>query len=107
MTLTRYQGSRFEANLSGFAKQADDLVVLEKRSAKTGSTATELTWVPQNRDTSVQIYGGSVRMTAYITHRLEAQLQYTHEVHKPEIGEWIAYRPNDFIDLNVYLSFTG
>ena len=101
VTLTRYQGRRFEANLSGFAKRADDLVVLEKRSAKTGSTATELTWVPQNRDTSVQIFGGSVSITAYITNRLEAQLQYTHEVHKPEIGEWIAYRPNDFIDLNV------
>ena len=100
VTLTRHQGRRFEANFSGFAKQVDDLVVLEKPSAKTDRTSTELTWVPQNRDTTVQIFGGSVSMTAYITNRMEAQIRYTHELHKPEIGEWIAYRPNDIVDLN-------
>lgn len=100
VTLTRHQGRRFEANFSGFAKHVEDLVVLEKPSAMTGRTSTELTWVPQNRDTSVQIFGGSVSITAYIMDRMEAQIRYTHEVHKPEIGEWIAYRPNDFVDVN-------
>ena len=105
VTLTRHQGRRFEANFSGFAKQVEDLVVLEKLSTNSGSTPIELAWVPLNRDTSVQIFGGSVSMTAYITNRLEAQIQYTHEVHKPKIGEWIAYRPNDFIDLNAIFHF--
>lgn len=100
VTLTRHQGRRFEANFSGFAKQVEDLVVLEKPSAKTGRTSTGLTWVPQNRDTTVQIFGGSVSITAFIMNRMEAQIRYTHEVHKPEIGEWIAYRPNDIVDLN-------
>ena len=100
VTLTRHQGRRFEANFSGFAKQVEDLVVLEKLSADTGGAATELTWVPQNSERSVHIFGGSVSMTAYLSNRLEARIQYTHEVHKPEIGEWIAYRPNDLVDLN-------
>ena len=103
VTLTRHQGRRFEANFSGFAKQVEDLVVLEKSSTNSGSAAAELSWVPQNRDTSVQIFGGSVGVTAYITNRFEAQVRYTHEVHKPEIGEWIAYRPNDLVDLNATL----
>ena len=101
VTLTRHQGRRFEANLSGFAKQIEDLVVLENLSTNSASAAKELTWAPQNRDTSVRIFGGSLGMTAFIANRLEAQVQYTHEVHKPEDGEWIAYRPNDFIDLNL------
>lgn len=101
VTLTRHQGKRFEANLSGFAKQIEDLVVLENLSTNSASAAKELTWAPQNRDTSVRIFGGSLGMTAFIANRLEAQVQYTHEVHKPEDGEWIAYRPNDFIDLNL------
>ena len=101
VTLTRHQGRRFEANFSSFAKQVEDLVVLEKPSTRTGTTSSELTWVPQNREKRVQIFGGSVSMTAYITNRLEAQIRYTHEVHKPETGEWLAYRPNDLVDLNV------
>ena len=100
VTLTRHQGRRFEANFIGFAKQVEDLVVLEKLSTDTGGAVTELTWVPQNRERSVHIFGGSASITAYITNRLEARIQYTHEVHKPEIGEWIAYRPNDLVDLN-------
>ena len=105
VTLTRHQGRRFEANFSGFAKQVDDLVVLENISTGSGSAAPELTWLPQNRDTSVRIFGGSLGVTAHITNRLEAQVQYTHEVHKPEVGEWIAYRPNDLIDLNIIFHF--
>ena len=101
VTLTRHQGRRFEANFSGFAKQVEDLVVLEEMSTGNGSTAPELTWLPRNRETSVQIFGGSLGITAYIANRLEAQVQYTHEVHQPEIGEQIAYRPKDFIELNV------
>ncbi len=100
VTLTRHQGRRFEANFSGFANQVEDLVVLEKSSTNSANAATELTWVPRNRDTSVQIFGGSVSVTAYITNRLEAQVRYTHEVHQPEDGEWIPYRPNDFLDIN-------
>ena len=99
-TLSHHRGRRFEAKLSGFVKQADDLVVFEKLSAGTDESAMELAWMPQNRDTSVQIFGGSVSMTAYIANRFEAQIRYTYEVHKPEIGEWIPYRPNDFVDLN-------
>ena len=99
-TLSHHRGRRFEAKLSGFVKQADDLVVFEKLSAGTNESATELAWMPQNRDTSVQIFGGSVSMTAYIANRFEAQIRYTHEIHRPKIGEWIAYRPNDFADLN-------
>ena len=99
-TLSHHRGRRFEAKLSGFVKQADDLVVFEKLSAGTDESATELAWMPQNRDTSVQIFGGSVSMTAYIANRFEAQIRYTHEIHRPKIGEWIAYRPNDFADLN-------
>ncbi len=100
VTLTRHQGRRFEANFSGFAKQVEDMVVLKKPSTQSGSATTVLTWVPQNREGSVQIFGGSVAITAYITNRLEAQIRYTHEVHEPETGEWIAYRPNDVVDLN-------
>ena len=100
-SLTHHRGRRFEAKLSGFVKQIDDLVVLEKMPAGINGSAMELAWMPRNRDTSVQIFGGSVGMTAYIANRLEARFRYTHEVHKPEIGEWIAYRPTDFMDLNV------
>lgn len=100
VTFTRHQGRRFEANFSGFAKQVEDLVVLEKSSTNSASAAKKLSWVPRNREKPVQIFGGSVSVTAYITNRFEAQVRYTHEVHKPEDGEWIAYRPNDFIDLN-------
>ena len=100
-TFSHHRGRRFEAKLSGFVKQIDDLVVLEKMPAGINGSALELAWMPENRDTSAQIFGGSVGMTAYIANRLEARFRYTHEVHRPEIGEWIAYRPTDFMDLNV------
>ena len=85
--------------------KSEDLVVLKKPSTQSRSATTVLTWVPQNREGSVQIFGGSVAITAYITNRLEAQIRYTHEVHDPETGEWIAYRPNDVVDLNATFHF--
>ena len=105
ITLTHRQGKKLDANFSGFAKQIDDLVVMEKLPSEGEGSVVELAWMPQNRNAS--IYGGQFSITAYITDQLEARLQYTHEVHKPEAGEWIAYRPNDFIDLDFAYHFPG
>ena len=105
ITLTHHHGKKLEANFSGFAKQIDDLVVVEKVPSEGDGSVAELAWMPQNRDAS--IYGGQFSITAYITDQLEAQLQYTYEVHKPKVGEWIAYRPNSFIDLDVAYHFPG
>ncbi len=98
ITLTHQQRRKFEVNISGFAKQIDDLVVLEP-SPSDSSTTTEISWTPRNRN--AWIYGGHFGALVHLNDRLEAELEYTHEVHKPEVGEWIPYRPNNSLDLNV------
>ncbi len=105
--LKYHQGGKFEVNLSGFAKRIDDLAVLtsqEEHFDKTGvkpsaEIGAERTWTPTNIDAS--IYGGQLHFSARIIDRLDLRFQYIHEVHKPEVGEQIPYRPTDLIDLDL------
>ncbi len=91
--LKYHQGRKFEIGLSGFAKQIDDLVVLEQ------DKQIALTWAPTNIE--AQIFGGQLDCSAHITNRLELQLQYIHEFHRPQHAENIAYRPEDLVNLEV------
>ena len=93
--LKYHQGRSFEANLSGFAHRTTDLVILNKLEYP----ISELTWRPAHIDAS--IYGGQLDISVHIADRLEAQFQYTHEFHYPNIEKQIAYRPKDLIDLKV------
>ncbi len=103
MTLKYHQGGKFEVNLSSFAKQIDDLVVLISQAEHLEETgvqpAEELTWTPTNIDAS--IYGGQLLISARIVDLLDLRFQYTHEVHVPEIVEQIPYRAADRIDLDM------
>ena len=103
ITLKHHRGAKFEVDLSGFARQIDDLVVfiplkehLEKIDVQ---PAEELAWTPTNIDAS--IYGGQLLISARIVDRLDLRFRYTHEVSMPTIGEQIPYRAADRIDLDV------
>ena len=107
ITLKHHRGAKFEVDLSGFAKQIDDLVVfipLKEHLEKTGvppseTTKAELSWTPTNIEAS--IYGGQLLISARIVDRLDLRFRYTHEVSVPTIGEQIPYRAADRIDLEV------
>ena len=90
ITLKYHQGGKFEVNLSGFAKQVEDLVVLSSQTEPLEITGVQ----PTNIDAS--IYGGKLLISARIVDLLDLRLQYTHEVH----GEQILYRATDRIDLD-------
>ena len=113
ITLKYHQGGKFEVNLSGFAKQVDDLVTLtaqrEHLKAIGVQPAKELAWAPTNIDGS--IYGGQLLISARVVDRLDLRFQYTHEVSTPELNEQnprdkhIPYRAADRIDLDMVYHF--
>ena len=106
ITLKHHRGAMFEVDLSGFAKQIDDLVVLlplKEHLQKTGvppseTAKAELSWTPTNIEAS--IYGGQLLISARIVDRLDLRFRYTHEVSMPAMGEQIPYRSADRIDLD-------
>ena len=106
ITLKHQRGAKFEVNLSGFARQIDDLVVLtpqteppkENSVPSTDNTVTELAWIPMNIEAS--IYGAELLMSARIVNFLDLRFQYTHEVSMPATGKQIPYRAVDRIDLD-------
>ena len=107
ITLKYHRGAKFEVDLSGFARQIDDLVIfiplkehLEKTSVQ---SAAELAWTPTNIDAS--IYGGQLLISARIVDRLDLRFQYTHEVSVPKMGKQIPYRAADRIDLDLAYHF--
>ena len=95
ITLKYHQGGKFEANLSGFAKQVEDLVVLMPQTEPPESGGVQ----PTNIDAS--IYGGQLLISARIVDLLDLRFQYTHEVHEPKMVEQIPYRAANRIDLDV------
>ena len=107
ITLKHHRGAKFEVDLSGFAKQIDDLVIfiplkehLEKIGVPPSETAeAELAWTPTNIEAS--IYGGQLLISARIVDRLNLRFQYTREVSMPTMGEQIPYRAADRIDMDV------
>ena len=103
IALKYHHGGKFEVNLSGFAKQAEDLVVLmpqmDRGVQPPNSTAAEFAWNPTNIEAS--IYGGQLLISARVVDRLDLRFQYTHEVSVPKTGEQIPYRAADRIDLDV------
>ena len=107
ITLKHHRGAKFEVDLSGFAKQIDDLVVfiplkehLEKTGVPPSETAeAELSWTPTNIEAS--IYGGQLLISARIVDRLDLRFQYTHEVSMPTMGEQIPYRAANRVDMDV------
>ena len=107
ITLKYHRGAKFEVNLSGFARQIDDLVILIPQTEhpenigvqSTDNAAAELAWTPMNIDAS--IYGGQLLISARIVDRLDLRFQYTHEIHVPKMDEQITYRAADRIDLDV------
>ena len=103
ITLKHHRGAKFEVDLSGFARQIDDLVVfipLKEHLEKIGvQSAEELAWTPTNIDAST--YGGQLLISARIVDRLDLRFQYTHEVSMPTIGEQIPYRSTDRINMDV------
>ena len=101
VSLKYHQGKTLEIDLSGFAKQIDDLVVFEKVT----DNPNALTWMPTNID--AQIYGGQLDFSAQVTNRLELQLHYIHEFHRPKQAENINYRPEDLVNLGVDYYFSG
>ena len=96
MLLKYHHGGKFEMNLSGFVKQIDDLVVLDRLMSPTADKA-KLAWTPTNVDAS--IYGGQLHLSVRIVGRLDLRFQYLHESHNPDIGKNIPYRPQGQIDL--------
>ena len=108
--LKYHHGAKFEVNLSGFAKQADDLVTLIPQREHLENSGVqlpeELAWTPTNID-SVLIYGGQLLISARIVNLLDLRFQYTHEISTPETDEQnphdkhIPYRAADRIDLDV------
>jgi hypothetical protein len=94
-TLKYHQGRRIEVNFSGFAKELQDLVILEKLD----TTTPELTWSPTNLD--ALIYGGQLDISFHIADGLDGHLQFTHEFHEPDVGTQLAYRPEDTLNLSV------
>ena len=111
ITLKYHRGAKFEVDLSGFARQINDLVVLmplrehlEKRSVQpTTNGKTELAWTPTNMEAS--IYGGQLLISARVVDRLDLRFRYTHEISMPTMGEQIPYRAADRIDLDVVYHF--
>ena len=107
ITLKYHHGGKFEVNLSGFARQIDDLVVLTPQMEPleiigvqpTDNAAAVLAWTPTNIEAS--IYGGQLLMSAHIVDRIDLRFQYTHEVPVPKTGKQIPYRAADRIDLDV------
>ena len=112
ITLKYHRGAKFEVNLSGFARQIDDLVILIPQTEhpenigvqSTDNAAAELAWTPMNIEAS--IYGGQLLISARIVDRLDLRFQYTHEIHVPKMDEQITYeqipyRAADRIDLDV------
>lgn len=107
ITLKHHRGEKFEVDLSGFARQIDDLVVftpLQEHLEKIGVPSTEITkaelsWIPTNIEAS--IYGGQLLISARIVDRLDLRFRYTHEVSTPTMGEQIPYRAADRIDLDM------
>ena len=95
ITLKYHRGAKFEVNLSGFAKQTDDLVILMPLKEPLETIGVQ----PINIDTS--IYGGQLLISARIVDRLDLRFRYTHEVSMPTMGEQIPYRAADRIDLDV------
>ena len=95
ITLKYHQGAKFEVNLSGFAKQIDDLVILMPLKEPLEIIGVQ----PINIDAS--IYGGQLLISARIVDRLDLRFQYKHEVSMPTMGEQIPYRAADRIDLDV------
>ena len=102
-TLKYHRGAKFEVNISGFARQIDDLVVfiaLKEHIEKIGvESAEEFAGIPTNIDAS--IYGGQLLISARIVDRLDLRFRYTHEVAMPTMGEQIPYRAADRIDMDV------
>ena len=94
ITLKYHQGGKFEVNLSGFARQIEDLVVLMSQTEPPESRSVQST----NIDAS--IYGGRLLISARIVDLLDLRFQYTHEVHAPKLGEYIPHRAADRIDLD-------
>ena len=107
ITLKHHRGEKFEVDLSGFARQIDDLVVfipLKEHLEKIGVPPTEiakaeLSWTPTNIEAS--IYGGQLLISARIVDRLDLRFRYTHEISMPTMGEQIPYRAADRIYLDV------
>ncbi|MDE0184010.1 MAG: hypothetical protein OXP71_00985 [Candidatus Poribacteria bacterium] len=99
--LKYHQGRKLVIGLSGFARQIDDLVVLERVTDK----QSPLAWVPANIE--AQIYGGKLDFSAQATNRLEFRLQYIHEFHRPKQVENINYRPEDLVNLRVEYYISG
>ena len=107
ITLKHHRSAKFEVDLSGFAKQIDDLVVfipLKEHLEKTGvppseTGKAELSWTPTNIEAS--IYGGQLLISARIVDRLDLRFRYTHEVSMPTMGEQIPYRAADRINMDV------
>ena len=95
ITLKHHRGAKFEVDLSGFAKQIDDLVILMPLKEHIENIGVQ----PINIDAS--IYGGQLLISARIVDRLDLWFKYTHEVHTPKMGEQIPYRAADRIDLDV------
>ena len=103
ITLKYHRGAKFEVNISGFAKQIDDLVILTPQGEHLENIGvqpvTELAWTPTNIEAS--IYGGQLLISARIVDRLDLRFRYTHEVSMPTMGEQIPYRAADRINLDV------
>ncbi len=96
--LKHHQGRKLEMNFSGFAKRIGALVVLDKVNP-TDLAGAALTWEPKNIDAS--IYGGQLDVSASISDRFDVRFQYTHELHHPKEGEYIAYRARNLMDVEV------
>ncbi len=103
ITLKHHRGAKFEVNISGFAKQIDDLVILTPQGEHLENIGVqpvaELAWTPTNIEAS--IYGGHLLISARIIDHLDLRFQYTHEVSMPTMGEQIPYRAADRINLDV------
>ena len=93
--LKYHRGRKSEIGISGFAKRVDDLVVLKRLTPRDEQIG--LTWLPTNIE--ARVYGAQFEVSAYVTNRLELQLQYVHEFHYPLQGENIAYKPEDLANL--------
>lgn len=93
ITLKYHQGRKVEVNLSGFARQVEDLVVLMPQTAPLEITGVQ----PTNID--VSLYGVQLVVSARIADLLDLRFQYTHEVAMLKTDEHIPYRAADRIDL--------
>ena len=106
ITLKYHQGTKVEVNLSGFAKQVEDLVALVPQTEPSENSGVQPSdnavaaraWTPINIESS--IYGGQLLVSTGIVDRLDLRFQYTHEVHTPKMGEYIPYRAADRIDMD-------